>query len=233
MTHIDLMHLPLISLAAVLAALFVAGMTKGLLGIGMPIIAVPLLNLVVDLRVTVALLAIPLIITNIPQAIRGHRIPVVLRRLYPILAGMVVGVAIGVTILSITDPAYLKPVVGIILIAVTALMWFAPKFALSARVRTLCQPVRRRARRSCGWSRGPSWSFCFRLSARPWIEARSIRAIFIDVSCPRRGGHDGVPGRARRDGLERRSYLNARNAADIRRHVGRCIRPAICFPRAF
>ena len=140
MTHIDLMHLPLISLAAILAALFVAGTTKGLLGIGMPIIAVPLLNLIVDLRVTVALLAIPLIITNIPQAIQGDRIPVVLRRLYPILAGMVVGVAIGVTILSITDPAYLKPVVGIILIAVTALMWFAPNFAVSARVERFASP---------------------------------------------------------------------------------------------
>lgn len=140
MTHIDLMQLPLISLVAVLIALVVAGMTKGLLGIGMPIIAVPLLNLIVDLRVTVALLAIPLIITNIPQAVQGERIPVVLRRLYPILAGMVVGVAVGVTILSIIDPAYLKPFVGIILIAVTALMWFAPKLAVSARVERFASP---------------------------------------------------------------------------------------------
>ena len=53
-------HLSLLSTVAVLLALFAAGSTKGLLGIGMPIVAVPLLNLIVDLRVTVVLLAIPL-----------------------------------------------------------------------------------------------------------------------------------------------------------------------------
>src|SRR5271156_4841616 len=112
------MHMPSALLVAILMALFVAGTTKGLLGIGMPIVAVPLLNLIVDLRVTVILLAIPLIITNIPQAIQGDRIPIVLRRLWPILAGMVVDVAIGVTLLSMTNPNHLKPVVGIILLAV-------------------------------------------------------------------------------------------------------------------
>jgi hypothetical protein len=52
------------------------GDSASLLGIGMPIVAVPLLNLIVDLRVTVVLLAILLIITNIPQAIVGDHIQV-------------------------------------------------------------------------------------------------------------------------------------------------------------
>jgi uncharacterized membrane protein YfcA len=49
MGQIDVTHLPYISLLAVLLALFAAGTTKGLIGIGMPIVAVPLLNIVVDL----------------------------------------------------------------------------------------------------------------------------------------------------------------------------------------
>jgi uncharacterized membrane protein YfcA len=49
-TQFDLMHLPPPLLVAILIALFVAGTTKGLLGIGMPIVAVPLLNLIVGLR---------------------------------------------------------------------------------------------------------------------------------------------------------------------------------------
>jgi uncharacterized membrane protein YfcA len=134
-------HLSLLSTVAVLLALFAAGSTKGLLGIGMPIVAVPLLNLIVDLRVTVVLLAIPLIITNIPQAIVGDRIAVVLRRLWTVLAGMVVGVAVGVTLLSITDPAYLKPVVGIVLLSICALMWFAPKLAVPTQLETVASPA--------------------------------------------------------------------------------------------
>jgi len=139
-THIDVMHMPSALLVAILMALFVAGTTKGLLGIGMPIVAVPLLNLIVDLRVTVILLAIPLIITNIPQAIQGDRIPIVLRRLWPILAGMVVDVAIGVTLLSMTNPNHLKPVVGIILLAVCALMWFAPKLTVPPQLEPFASP---------------------------------------------------------------------------------------------
>lgn len=134
-------HLSLLSTVAVLLALFAAGSTKGLLGIGMPIVAVPLLNLIVDLRVTVVLLAILLIITNIPQAIVGDRIAVVLRRLWPVLAGMVVGVAVGVTLLSITDPAYLTPVVGIILLSICTLMWFAPKLVVPTQLETVASPA--------------------------------------------------------------------------------------------
>jgi uncharacterized protein len=139
-THLDLMHMPSVLLVAVLMALFAAGTTKGLLGIGMPIVAVPLLNLFVDLRVAVILMSIPLIITNIPQALQGDRIPTVLRRLWPILAGMVVGVGIGVTLLSMTNPNYLKPVVGVILLAVCALMWFAPKLTVPPRLEPIASP---------------------------------------------------------------------------------------------
>jgi len=141
MAHIDFMNLSLISFVAVLIALFAAGSTKGLLGIGMPIVAVPLLNLIVDLRIAVVLLSIPLIITNIPQAIVGDRIVTVLRRLWPILAGMVVGVAIGVTLLSIADPVYLKPVVGVILLAICALMWLAPKLVVPPKLERVVSPA--------------------------------------------------------------------------------------------
>jgi uncharacterized protein len=86
------------------------------------------------------LLAIPLIITNIRQALEGDRVPIVLRRLWPVLAGMVVGVSIGVTLLSMMNPSYLKPIVGIILLAVCALMWFAPKLTVPPRFEPVASP---------------------------------------------------------------------------------------------
>ena len=54
---------------------------------------------------------------------------------------MVVGVAVGVTLLSITDPAYLKPVVGIILLSICALMWFAPKLIVPTQLEILASPA--------------------------------------------------------------------------------------------
>jgi uncharacterized membrane protein YfcA len=141
MTHIDLINLPLASLIAIVVALFVAGTTKGLIGVGMPIVAVPLLSLVVDLPIVVGLLSIPLIITNIPQAVVGDRLGVVLRRLTPIFAGLIVGVIIGVSLLTTMNPAFMKPVVGIILIAIALSLLFSPHLIVPKKLELYASPI--------------------------------------------------------------------------------------------
>jgi uncharacterized membrane protein YfcA len=141
MTHIDLVHLPLVSLIAILVALFIAGTTKGLIGVGMPIAAVPLLSLVVDLPIVVGLLSIPLIITNIPQAVVGDRLGIVLRRLAPIFGGLIFGVIIGVGLLTTINPAFMKPVVGIILIAIALSLLFSPHLVVPQKYELYASPV--------------------------------------------------------------------------------------------
>jgi uncharacterized membrane protein YfcA len=141
MTSINLHELSLVAFVAISATLFVAGSTKGLIGVGMPIVAVPLLTLVVDLRVVVSLLSIPLIITNIPQALRGDCLSVVLRRLAPIFAGLIVGVLIGVNILTSVDPVMLKPIVGIVLILIALVTLLSPRFSVPRRVEPIASPA--------------------------------------------------------------------------------------------
>jgi uncharacterized protein len=141
MANIGLFHLSLVAFAAITAALFVAGTTKGLIGVGMPIVAVPLLTLVVDLRVVVALLSIPLIITNIPQALQGEGLGTVLRRLAPIFGGLVIGVVIGVSLLTSMNPAILKPTVGIILIAVAVVLLLSPRLIVPSKVEPIASPA--------------------------------------------------------------------------------------------
>jgi uncharacterized protein len=130
MAHVDLLNLSIVSIASICVMLLIAGTTKGLIGIGMPIIAVPLLNLIVDLPVTVAILSIPLIISNIPQALTGEKASVVLGRLFPLLCGLTIGVVVGVCLLTSVRTDLLKPIVGIVLIAVVSLMLFAPHLAI-------------------------------------------------------------------------------------------------------
>jgi uncharacterized membrane protein YfcA len=141
MGHVDLVAIPFASMIAIIVMLFVAGATKGLIGIGMPIVAVPLLNLVVDLPVTVAILSIPLIITNVPQALAGEPIGGVLRRLAPVLYGLVVGVAVGVYLLSSVPLALLKPLVGATLIVIVLLMFFSPHFVVPPGYETVLGPL--------------------------------------------------------------------------------------------
>ncbi len=107
----------------------------------MPIVAVPLLSLIVDLPSVVGLLSIPLIITNIPQAIIGDRPSVVVRRLMPIFAGLIVGVIIGVGLLTSINPVFMKPVVGIILIAIALSLLFAPRLIIPQKYELYASPV--------------------------------------------------------------------------------------------
>lgn len=141
MTHIDIVHLPAVSLLAILIVLFIAGTTKGLIGVGMPIVAVPMLCLIVDLPIVVGLLSIPLIITNIPQAVVGDRLGVVLRRLAPLFVGLIIGVFIGVSLLTTIRPEFMKPVVGIILIVVALSLLFSPHLVVPRKYEPYASPV--------------------------------------------------------------------------------------------
>jgi len=141
MAHIDLINMPMISVVGLCLMLLVAGTTKGLIGIGMPIVAVPLLNLIVDLPATVAILSIPLIISNIPQALDGEKTGAVLRRLLPVLCGLGVGVVVGVYLLTTVRVDLLKPIVGVILIVVVCLMLFSPHFVVPREHEKYLGPV--------------------------------------------------------------------------------------------
>ncbi|SHM35807.1 sulfite exporter TauE/SafE family protein [Phytopseudomonas punonensis] len=84
-------YLPLILLTFLLA-----GMVKGIVGLGLPTIAVGLLGLVMTPMQAAALLIIPSMVTNIWQLCDGRSPLPMLRRLWPLLVGIVVGtLAIG------------------------------------------------------------------------------------------------------------------------------------------
>jgi uncharacterized protein len=141
MNHIDLTHLTALSYMSVLFFLVAAGATKGLIGIGMPIIAVPLLNMVLDVPTTVALLSIPLVATNIPQALEGDPLSAVLRRLAPIFVGLFAGVFAGVALLATLTSTYLKPIVGIVLLMVAVLMMLGPRVRVPKRLEPVAGPA--------------------------------------------------------------------------------------------
>jgi uncharacterized membrane protein YfcA len=141
MRYPDLSGAPLTALCSVIAILMLAGITKGVVGVGMPVVAVPLLATEVPLPTAVMLLTIPLFVTNFAQAIAGDPILSLLRRLWPILLGMAVGVTIGVYLLTNLRPIVLQPLVGIALIALTGLMLVAPKLTCPARLEPVASPL--------------------------------------------------------------------------------------------
>lgn len=122
----------LIALLAV--SLVIAGLVKGVIGVGMPVVAFPMLSMLVDVQTAVMLLSMPLVLSNIPQALEGGFVGQTLWSLAPVLVGMLPGLWIGVTVLLHVDPAAAKIAAGLSVILVAALHLLAPKLHIKQRM---------------------------------------------------------------------------------------------------
>ena len=114
--------------------LVIAGLAKGVIGVGMPVVAFPLLSMLVDVPTSVMLLSMPLVLSNIPQALEGGFVARTLWSLAPVLVGMIPGVWIGVAVLLYVDPAVANIAAGAVVILVAALNLLAPKLQVRQRM---------------------------------------------------------------------------------------------------
>lgn len=77
--------------AVILATFLVAGFVKGVIGLGLPTVAVGLLATVMSPAQAAALLIVPSFVTNIWQLLAGPRFGALLRRLWPMMVAIAVG----------------------------------------------------------------------------------------------------------------------------------------------
>ncbi|MBI2736346.1 MAG: sulfite exporter TauE/SafE family protein [Rhodospirillales bacterium] len=126
---------------ALMLALVTAGAAKGLIGVGMPIVAMPLVSHIMDLPAAVALLSIPLVLSNLRQAIEGGGTAAALRQLAPLLVGFCVGIVVGVKVLMSLDDALLKPLVGCALLLAGLSVVAKPDLKLSPAGERVAGPI--------------------------------------------------------------------------------------------
>jgi uncharacterized protein len=130
------------NLAYIAAVFLLAGVVKGVLGIGMPLVSVPLLATMLGPITAMTLLAVPTFAINLVQAAQSGYMRSALRRFWPAFALAVVGVVIAVSLLlTRMDRNVLLVVVGavVILIAISQLMPFA--IVISARAERWWTPL--------------------------------------------------------------------------------------------
>jgi uncharacterized membrane protein YfcA len=120
-------------IAAVVCSLIVAGLLKGIIGVGMPVVALPLLSLFIDIKSAAMLLSMPLIFSNVPQALEGGKTGRCLMQLMPVILGMIPGLVLGVRVLLVVDANDAKIIAGLVLMGVGAVTLLAPKLQLQSR----------------------------------------------------------------------------------------------------
>lgn len=110
-----------------ITAVFVlAGAVKGITGMGLPTVAVALLSLVMRPVEAAALLVVPSLFTNVWQLLSGAPVLPLLRRLWPMMAGICVGTLLAG--MAALDAPWAVGALGVALVAyallgLTAVRW--------------------------------------------------------------------------------------------------------------
>jgi len=122
-----------ISLTITIAGLFFGGLCKGAIGIGLPLIAVPIVALFVSVPKALSLLAIPLFVTNIYQLFQGGHAKAVIQRFWGITLALVIGIGLGTQILVSLDTKTLYLIMGLVVLAYPLIRLAGPSIQVSAK----------------------------------------------------------------------------------------------------
>lgn len=106
------------ALLALLATItfLLAGSLKGVIGMGLPTLAIGLLGMFMPTMEAAALLVIPAFVTNLWQYLDGNAALKLLRRLWPMLIAQVIGVIVSWSLWSDASTTALAVVLGLVLL---------------------------------------------------------------------------------------------------------------------
>ena len=118
-------------LVLIAAAFLLAGFIKGVLGLGLPTVAMGLLAVTMPPAHALAIVIVPAIITNIWQTFVGPYLRDIIRRLWPLMVGTVIGIWLNAGMLTGPYAPYATVVLGALLVlyAIIGLSRFSFKVA--------------------------------------------------------------------------------------------------------
>lgn len=98
------------------ATFLLAGLVKGVIGMGLPTVAMGLLALALPPAEAAAILVVPSLVTNVWQLLAGPRFAALARRLWPMMATVLLGTIAGAGVLAGNVAGLAKIGLGIALI---------------------------------------------------------------------------------------------------------------------
>jgi uncharacterized membrane protein YfcA len=114
-------------------AIFFGGLMKGVVGIGAPLVATPVIAHTYDVPTAIAVMTVSLAVSSFWQAWEHRRAPIARNTLLLLLGGCALGVLVGTHLLGVTADAWLEVVLAILVFAYVAVHVTRPDLGLSAR----------------------------------------------------------------------------------------------------
>lgn len=131
--------IPLI--ATVAATFFVAGIVKGVTGMGLPTVAMGVLGALISPLAAANLLIIPSFATNVWQLLAGPGFGLLIRRLWPMMLAIVAGTMLGSAWLTDGDTDLTTTALGIVLVLYSGYTLLARQLSIGSRMEPWLSPL--------------------------------------------------------------------------------------------
>lgn len=118
-----------------------AGVVKGVTGMGLPTVAMGVLGIAMPPADAAAMLVIPSLVTNVGQLLAGPAIVSTLRRLWPMMIGIVLGTVGGSPLLVHADPMWSGISLGTVLIIYAGYALLTPTLSIPRSVEVWLSPL--------------------------------------------------------------------------------------------
>jgi uncharacterized membrane protein YfcA len=153
----------------VIGTFLLAGMIKGIIGLGLPTIAMGLLGLAMLPTQAAALLIIPATLTNVWQLTFGGHLHSLIKRLWPMLLAIFIGTAVGTLWLGIEGGSWVVRALGAALLLYALSGLFLPTLHMDASTERWLGP-------GCGVLTGiiTSATGVFVIPAVPYLQALGL-----------------------------------------------------------
>ena len=124
-----------------------AGFVKGVIGLGLPTVSMGLLSLVMAPAKAASLLIVPSFVTNVWQLAAGPSFSRLAYRLWPMLAGVVLGTLAGTGLLTGSHAGQAAVALGLLLMLYAVLGLTSVRFSVAPAAEWWLGPLDRRADR--------------------------------------------------------------------------------------
>jgi len=128
-------------IVVVAGTFLLAGMVKGVIGLGLPAVVLGVLTVAFDLPSAMSLLLVPSFVTNLWQALVGAQGKAILLRLWPFLAMATVTVWVGAQALTRMDLSLLTALLGVLLVTYATVSLRGTRLTIPARHETWLGPL--------------------------------------------------------------------------------------------
>jgi uncharacterized membrane protein YfcA len=123
------------------ATFLLAGLVKGVIGMGLPTVAMGLLALALPPAEAAAILVVPSLVTNVWQLLAGPRFAALARRLWPMMAAVLLGTIAGAGVLAGNVAGLAKIGLGIALIVYAIVGLAGIRLSVAARHEAWLAPL--------------------------------------------------------------------------------------------